>query len=130
MIGNNVFYSNNQNLLFSLVDILPQSGISLDYNDWFTVGADAGKTWINWRSRQFNSFKNYRAGTQQEAHSIFADPLFSNVGTPIPDLHLQTMSPCLQQGNPSWIILPAERDYDGKPRVVNGKADMGAYQRQ
>ena len=130
VIGNNVFYSNNQNLLFSLVDILPQSGISLDYNDWFTVGADAGKTWINWRSRQFNSFKNYRAGTQQEAHSIFADPLFSNVGTPIPDLHLQTMSPCLQQGNPSWIILPAERDYDGKPRVVNGKADMGAYQRQ
>lgn len=130
MIGNNVFYTNNQNLLFSLAGISPQSGISLDYNNWFTNGGDSARAWVNWRSQYFNSFREYRTATRQETHSFFADPLFSNVGTLNPDLHLQATSPCLRKGNPTWIILPAERDYDGKQRVVDGKVDIGAYQWQ
>ncbi|OQP60432.1 hypothetical protein A3860_33450 [Niastella vici] len=65
---------------------------------------------------------------QQDAHSFFQDPLFTSLTTP--DLHLKTGSPAVGKGNPAWITDATEKDYDGKPRVVNGLIDMGAYEQQ
>ncbi|WP_166437325.1 right-handed parallel beta-helix repeat-containing protein [Niastella caeni] len=128
-IGNNVFYTNSQNTLFSLENISPQSGNSFDYNDWFTPSGNANDIWINWRNTGYDSFSAYKAGTGQDAHSFFKDPLFVSVGA-TPDLHVKTGSPCLRSGNLSWITDASEKDLDGKPRVVNGAVDMGAYQQQ
>lgn len=130
IIGNNILYTNDQNVLFSMANISPQADNNLNYNCWFTAGGDSSRIRINWRKNSFTSFKDYRATTKQDANSFFRDPFYSNVGTLNPDLHLKANSPCIRSGNPSWIILPSERDYDGKNRVVNGKVDMGAYQQQ
>lgn len=126
-IGNNVFYTNNQNTLFSLENISPQTGNIIDYNDWFTQTGNASDININWRNTSYESFTIYKSGTGQDAHSFFKDPLFTSIGT-TPDLHVKTGSPALKTGNPAWITDATEKDLDGKPRVVNGAVDMGAYQ--
>jgi hypothetical protein len=129
-IGNNVFYTNSQNTLFSLENISPQSGNIIDYNDWFTENGNPSDITINWRNNSYYSFTNYKTKTGQDVHSFFQDPLFISTGVPNPDLHVKTGSPCLRSGNPSWITDAGEKDFDGKPRVVNGAVDMGAYQQQ
>ena len=128
-IGNNVFYTNSQNTLFSFENISPQTGNTIDYNDWFTEEGNASDITINWRDQSYSSFTSYKTGTSQDAHSFFKDPLFTSIGT-TPDMHVKTGSPCLGTGNPAWITDATEKDYDGKPRVVNGAVDMGAYQHQ
>ncbi|MFL5744038.1 MAG: right-handed parallel beta-helix repeat-containing protein [Niastella sp.] len=128
-IGNNVFYTNSQNTLFSLENISPQTGNVIDYNDWYTQTGNASDININWRNKSYSSFSAYKTGTAQDAHSFFKDPLFNSIATS-PDLHVKTGSPCLKTGNPSWITDASELDLDGKPRVVNGAVDMGAYQQQ
>jgi hypothetical protein len=128
-IGNNVFYTNDQNTLFSLENIKPQTGNTFDYNDWYTPGGNASDISINWGSKSYSSFTSYKTATGQDAHSTFKDPLFTSTGT-TPDMHVKTGSPCLRTGNVSWITDASELDYDGKPRVVNGAVDMGAYQQQ
>jgi len=37
-------------------------------------------------------------------------------------------SPCIDAGNPNYIAEPNETDLDGRPRVINGRIDMGAYE--
>ncbi len=128
-IGNNVFYTNSENTLFSLENISPQTGNIIDYNDWYTPTGNASDININWRNTSYSSFTTYKTKTGQDAHSTFKDPLFVSTGTN-PDLHLKTGSPGLLTGNPAWITDATEKDLDGKPRVVNGKVDMGAYQQQ
>ncbi|WP_205514272.1 right-handed parallel beta-helix repeat-containing protein [Longitalea arenae] len=129
-IGNNVFYTNSQNTLFSLENISPQSGNTFDYNAWFTETGNASDITVNWRSNSYHSFTAYKTKTGHDVHSFFQDPLFVNAGASNPDLHLKTASHCLRAGNPSWITDATEKDLDGKPRVVNGVVDMGAYQQQ
>ena len=127
-IGNNVFYTNSQNTLFSLENISPQTGNIIDYNDWYTQSGNASDININWRNTSYESFSTYKTKTGQDAHSFFKDPLFTSLTTP--DLHLKTGSPALKTGNVAWITDATEKDLDGKPRVVNGLVDMGAYQQQ
>lgn len=128
-IGNNIFYTNGENTLFSLENITPQSGNIIDYNDWFTQTGNASDININWRNTSYGSFSDYKTKTGQDAHSFFKDPLFISTGT-TPDLHVKTGSPGLRTGNPLWITDASEKDLEGKPRVVNGVVDMGAYQQQ
>ncbi|OQP56798.1 hypothetical protein A3860_09435 [Niastella vici] len=127
-IGNNVFYTNSQNTLFTLENISPQTGNSFDYNDWYTQSGNASNININWRSTSYSSFSTYKTKTGMDAHSVFQDPLFTSLTTP--DLHLKTGSPALKTGNAAWITDATEKDLDGKPRVVNGAVDMGAYEQQ
>lgn len=128
-IGNNVFYTNSQNTLFSLENISPQTGNVIDYNNWYTQTGNASDININWRNTSYESFTDYKTKTGQDAHSFFKDPLFISTGA-TPDLHVKTGSPCLRTGNPAWITDASEKDLEGKPRLVNGAVDMGAYQQQ
>jgi hypothetical protein len=45
-----------------------------------------------------------------------------------PDYHLLLNSPCINAGDPQYIAGPNETDLDGKPRVIAGRIDMGAYE--
>jgi hypothetical protein len=76
--------------------------------------------------------------------NIDADPCFISAGhwtdpcnTPdIPwddlwvegDYHLLPGSPCIDAGDPNYVPGPNETDLDGKPRVIGGRIDMGAYE--
>jgi hypothetical protein len=51
----------------------------------------------------------------------FADPYNG-------DYHLLPSSPCIDAGDPDYVPEPNETDLDGKPRVINGRIDMGAYE--
>jgi predicted outer membrane repeat protein len=44
------------------------------------------------------------------------------------DYHLLASSPCIDAGDPNYIAEPNETDLDGRPRVINGRIDMGAYE--
>ena len=44
------------------------------------------------------------------------------------DYHLVTGSPCIDAGDPGFVTDPNETDMDGRPRVINGRVDMGAYE--
>ncbi|MBN1280243.1 MAG: choice-of-anchor D domain-containing protein [Candidatus Thermoplasmatota archaeon] len=66
------------------------------------------------------------------AGNIAEDPQFILVGTPYSHPYaLQKTSPCIDTGNPlvNPNQLPAY-DLAGKPRLVNGRVDMGAYEFQ
>jgi predicted outer membrane repeat protein/parallel beta-helix repeat protein len=58
--------------------------------------------------------------------NISTNPLFANlVGG---DYHLLPVSPCINTGDPDYIAEPNETDLDGKPRIIAGRIDMGAYE--
>jgi predicted outer membrane repeat protein len=44
------------------------------------------------------------------------------------DYHLLWDSPCINAGDPDYVSGPNETDLDGRPRVIAGRIDMGAYE--
>jgi parallel beta-helix repeat protein len=44
------------------------------------------------------------------------------------DYHLLADSLCIDAGDPNYVAGPNETDLDGKPRVIGGRIDMGAYE--
>ena len=58
--------------------------------------------------------------------NICEDPRF--VDSENIDYHLQLGSPCIDAGDPNYVLEPNETDLDGKPRVIGGRIDMGAYE--
>ncbi len=44
------------------------------------------------------------------------------------DYHLLEGSPCIDAGDPNYVAEPNETDLDGKPRIIGGRIDMGAYE--
>ncbi len=58
--------------------------------------------------------------------NIDADPCF--VDEVNEDYHLLPASPCIDTGDPNYVAEPNETDLDGKPRIIGGRIDMGAYE--
>ena len=58
--------------------------------------------------------------------NIDTDPCFADPCNG--DYHLLPDSPCIDAGNPDYVSGPNETDLDGKPRVIGGRIDMGAYE--
>ena len=63
------------------------------------------------------------------------DPLFvaypgpdGSFGTLDDDLRLSPDSPAINAGDPEYISYPGEADLDGKPRILCGRADLGAFE--
>ncbi len=65
-------------------------------------------------------------GTLGGIGNIGDDPLFTDPG--IGDLRLTESSTCINRGDPEFTPEPGAIDLDGKPRVVCGIIDMGAYE--
>jgi len=42
------------------------------------------------------------------------------------DLHLQSQSPCINAGDPSFTAGPNDVDMDGQPRIIGSRVDIGA----
>jgi hypothetical protein len=70
----------------------------------------------------YSCIQNWTEGGQG---NISDDPLF--VGPARGDYHLAAGSPCINQGwNEAWMWDAV--DLDGKPRILDGQVDMGAYE--
>ncbi len=77
---------------------------------------------------------NYCCTTPLPAHgvgNISADPIFINLSQR--NLRLQSNSRCVNTGNNSYLTSSNFTncfDLDGRPRIVGGRVDMGAYECQ
>jgi hypothetical protein len=60
------------------------------------------------------------------AGNINANPLFVDSSTG--DCHLLHNSLCIDAGDPCYVAGPNETDMDGRPRIIYGRIDMGAYE--
>jgi hypothetical protein len=72
--------------------------------------------------------------------NIDLDPMFVRLPNPGPDgtwdgvdddygdLRLQAGSPCIDAGDPGFVVQPGETDLEGHARVLCGRVDMGAYE--
>lgn len=66
--------------------------------------------------------------------NITSNPLFVDIdgldnipGNEDDNLHLLEGSPCIDTGNNEYVLQPST-DLDGKPRIINGTVDRGAYE--
>ncbi len=85
------------------------------YNTWFNYDAD--------------STLNYCCTTPLPTTgvgNITNAPLFVDSGNG--NLRLQSNSPCINAGNNAYVV--GSTDLDGRPRIVGGTVDMGAYEFQ
>jgi hypothetical protein len=56
------------------------------------------------------------------------DPSNANAVWTDGDYHLQSQSPCIDKGDPGYLLDPNQLDLDGRTRIANGHLDMGAYE--
>ena len=127
-LRDNIFYTNAQNVFYSKEAISPQTGLLMDYNDWFTPNNDSANINVNWGSTSLNSFSSYKSTAGFEKHSLYTNPLFINATVTSPDFHLTALSRCINMGDPTYIPGSSETDFEGNNRVVNSLIDIGAYE--
>jgi len=58
--------------------------------------------------------------------NVDTDPLFVDPASN--HFYLLGDSPCINAGDPDYAVEPDETDLDGRPRVIGGRIDMGAYE--
>jgi len=124
---NNLVYTNSENVLFSVENISPQASNTFNYNCWFTPQNNANDITVNWKTANYSSFSAYKTGTSQDANSFYSNPKLVNTILVNPDLHIQTLSPCVNSGDPVTTVLGSETDYDGNARAVS-TIDIGAFE--
>ncbi|UCD30194.1 MAG: LamG domain-containing protein, partial [Planctomycetota bacterium] len=95
-------------------------------------------------------YQNFKIGAQEEGHglllghfggtidevaiydrALFDDEIhqqYQNALSGHSDYHLLPDSPCINAGDPDYLAHSGETDLDGKPRVIGGRIDMGAYE--
>lgn len=124
IIENNVFYTNNsEKVLYTSSTANPT--LSLNYNVFYSPSG-VNDIVIEINGTEYNEFSSYQTGESQDANSLFANPLFVSTAIPNPNLHLQSMSPAVDAGNPSFFSVPGEVDMDGANRKVGANVDCGA----
>jgi len=120
IIKNNIFYANAQSLFISN-GYTQNSGNVVDYNLYFAPAGEEESAW-QWKNTAYTGFDAYRAATGNDAHSLFADPRFTDESAP--DLHLRNDSPARDAGE--TLAAAGASDFDGDPRISGDGLDIGA----
>lgn len=120
-VYNNIMYAGNQNLMLS-ADVAT-TNVDFDYNLYY-ITSGAGDMEYYWQGNTYTGLSAYQSGIQQDAQSTYANPEFVSAALPVPDLHLQNGSPCINSGATYTNDLN-QWDIDGETRN-NGRVDIGA----
>lgn len=120
ILENNIFYATNTADLILYVDNVNSVNLGLEYNQYYMTGGVE----FEYEGAIYTSLASYQIGTNQDANAIFSDPEFANTTTP--DLHLTSISPAINAGNPSFVVAVGETDMDGASRVGDSRVDIGA----
>jgi hypothetical protein len=124
---NNIAYAGPQSLLVNDFITSTPKPARLDYNLYFAkVGGTKAK--FVWQKAQYTGFADYRNGSGEDVHSLFADPQFVNLGK-VPNLDISNTSPAIGAGKVLDESIVGSVDFLGNPRLRNGAIDMGAYER-
>ena len=121
IVTSNIFYAAANNVLIG-GDGAGNTNNLLDYNVYFGPGG-ANNAQFNWNANTYGTFADYRAGTHQDGHSLFADPLFVNASAN--DFHLTNASPAIDAGSLTTGQF-APTDFAGVSRGT--PPDAGAYE--
>ncbi len=124
IIENNIIYANNTDKVL-IISGNANPTLSLNYNLFYT-SSGSNDIVIEINGVEYNEFSTYQTGTSQDVNSNFSNPLFINETIPNPDLHLNTGSPAINSGNPSFVAGTSEVDMDGEIRIHNSIVDCGA----
>lgn len=120
-IKNNILVASSSNILIQNA-FTQNTGNIVDYNLYYGAGGASGSKWI-WKKTSYGSFSAYKTGTGNDAHSLFADPLFA--GASSGNFHLTASSPAIDAGSADTAII-GSTDIDGDARVMGTSVDIGA----
>lgn len=124
---NNIAYAGPQSLLVNDFTTSSSDPAALDTNLYFAkIGALKAK--FVWQKTRYAGFTNYRKGSDEDGHSLFADPQFISLGTP-PNLDIARTSPAIGAGDVLDKAIVGSNDFLGDARTRNGMIDIGAYER-
>jgi hypothetical protein len=130
MVENNIldgYTLSSKYLVYDYTSSEP-SPATLDYNDFFNSAGATSSLW-NWQGKSITGFAAYKSASGQDAHSVFADPLYVNVTTSPYNFDLTSGSPAINAGTNLGVNTVGLLDYAGNPRVnSNGQINMGAYE--
>jgi hypothetical protein len=123
LFTHNILYAGSQNLLISNA-YTQNSGNMVDYNVYFAVSGNSSSQW-QWKAVTKTGFSAYKTFSGNDANSFFLNPQF--IATSMtPNLHLQPTSPAIDAGDPAFVPGSGELDFDGNPRVIGSRVDIGA----
>jgi hypothetical protein len=121
LVANNILVASANQILIN--SPFPEGNVNntLDNNLYDASGGVANSQFF-WNNQTF-TFPQYRQATGEDAHSLFADPLFVNAKGA--DFHLTSSSPAVRAGSSKsgWF---APKDFHGTPRDL--PPDIGAYE--
>ncbi len=126
VVRNNIVYAGPQGILLTSWE--GNLNNTLDYNCW-KPSAEPHASLFVWNSTEYTTFAAYQAGTGQDGHSLDTNPLLADTSTL--DFHLDTLSPCIDAGDPT---TSPSQDYEGNSRPLDGNqdgdtlVDIGAYE--
>jgi len=125
-VKNNIFYG-LYSQMFTLN--LGTSSIIFNYNDYYYVNGSEGSLVISqqtgastWAGITLAQFKALVGG---DAGSIFANPSMVSDVSSNGNFHINTSSPCVNAGDPSYSPFAGELDMDLTTRIVSSRIDMG-----
>lgn len=118
-IENNLIYGESNHHV--LLDYRPNNGSNnkLNYNLYYTPTSNV---MFNYTTGGYSSFATYKLASGQDVNSKFIDPKFIDTAN---DFHLQSTSPAIDAGDPTYFSSGIEYDIDGQTRII-GKIDCGA----
>ncbi len=73
-------------------------------------------------------FRGIEEGETKGTNYVEGNPLFIEFNSA--DYHLNSSSPAINAGSNSYLSSDVTKDLDDNPRIVGGKVDIGAYERQ
>ncbi|MGO4547404.1 right-handed parallel beta-helix repeat-containing protein [Paenibacillus sp. 2TAB23] len=123
LIRNNIIAAATGNMMI-YNEYKKNTGNVVDYNLYFTPDTGTQAAWV-WKNKTYTGLADYQSGTGQDAHSLLADPKFSNPKSF--DLHLKSGSPAIDRGF-NDRELKHTHDFDEKPRVKGKTIDIGAFE--
>ncbi len=123
---NNIVQAGQQGLLVNgYTKAVTSAPTVLDHNVYFSpLGATRSRFRLGGHS--YTGFAKYQAGSGQDAHSVFADPLLQSATAPVM-LEVRPGSPAFGLGANPGAAVTGAADAAGQPRVQDGGVTAGAY---
>lgn len=124
---NNIIYAGSNAVLYHQNN--SPSLTTFNYNCWYTPSGNAAVGEFSYYEDQYiEGWTNFKNTTGQESNGLFSNPVLTNDNIASPDIHLQSSSPCIDAGNPSYSSSMTEKDYFDQNRIYNNRIDIGAHE--
>jgi len=122
-LTNNIVYgTNSDNLLIIQYSSVPPVNVVLDSNLYYDLVGGANVE-FEWQNTSFTGFSSWQAAGH-DSHTVFDNPVFTNIAAFPPDLHLSATSPAIDAASGNRLIM----DRDSVPRPLLNANDIGAYE--